>query len=99
MCNLHKSVFYRNLTTLQRFMGSLTKAGLMDSDDNIGGFKLAWADLPTSLSFSGAITGIPSWNVFGDDIVESCFVLAAEFLHRDGSMVCTLRTEHLGITV
>ena len=37
--------------------------------------------------------------MFGDDIVESVFVLAAEFLLHEGTIVCTLCAEHLGIAV
>lgn len=71
----------------------------MDADDSLGGFKLVWADFPTSLTFSNIGNAIPNWNMFGDDIVESAFALASEFLHFDGTMVCTLRMEHLGVCV
>ena len=80
-------------------MGSLTRSGCMDVDDSIGGFNLIWADFPTSLALSNVGNATPTWNVFGEDLVESAFTLAAEYLLRNGTMVCTLRTEHLGIVV
>lgn len=80
-------------------MGSLTSSGEMDAEDSIGGFKLIWADFPTNLALSTLGNEVPSWNVFGDDMVESAFVIGAEFLLRDGTMVCTLRAEHLSLAV
>lgn len=80
-------------------MGSLTSSGDMDAEDSIGGFKLIWADFPTSLALSDICNEVPNWNVFGDDMVESVFVIGAEFLLRDGTIVCTLRAEHLSLLV
>ena len=89
----------RNLSLLQRFIGSLSSSGVMDAEDTIGGFALIWADFPTGLALTTLGRSAPSWNMFGDDIVESVFVLAAEFLLHEGTIVCTLRAEHLGIAV
>ena len=59
-------------------MGSLTRSGCMDVDDSIGGFNLIWADFPTSLALSNVGNATLTWNVFGEDLVESAFTLVEQ---------------------
>jgi len=75
-------------------MGSLTMHGGMDARDHIEGLCLVWVDFPTHLSMGRATPSVPRWNFFSEDLVEFAFALATEFLLPDGSMVCTLKTEH-----
>ena len=67
----------------------------MEHGSRIGGVRLVWADLPTHCKVTMGIGGVPLWNVFSTEIVESVFTLAAEFMLPDGTVVVACRVEHL----
>ena len=67
----------------------------MEHASRIGGVRLVWADLPTHCKVTMGIGGVPLWNVFSTEIVESVFTLAAEFMLPDGTVVVACRVEHL----
>lgn len=69
----------------------------MDPFSRLGGICLVWADFPNNCKVTSGLGGIPPWNVFGGDLAESVFTLAAEYLLPYDTVVVTCRGEHVSV--
>ncbi|MCO5579858.1 hypothetical protein L7F22_033720 [Adiantum nelumboides] len=71
---------HAGLSSIHRFLGSLTRMGVMDAQAALERVRLCICDFPTNTRPDTGVGGVPSWNTYADNLAEAAFTMAYEFM-------------------
>ncbi|MCO5606277.1 hypothetical protein L7F22_060464 [Adiantum nelumboides] len=84
---------HADLGSICRFLGSLTCMDFMDAQAALGGVRLCICNFSTNPQPDTGVGGVPSWNMYVDDLAKAAITVAYEFMVAGGVIIALCMPE------